>query len=81
MIWGQREQDEVYSTSETIEEYTVHLPAPAANVFIGLRFYFGEEYRHARPTCSRASFLPCVLSHCLGAIPLDNFGEPHEKSP
>lgn len=43
LIWGQRKQDEVYSTSETIEEYTLHLPAPAANVFIGLRFYFEEE--------------------------------------
>lgn len=82
LIWGQREQDEVYSTREMIEEYTVHLPAPAANVFIGSRFYFGEEeYPHARPTCSRASFLPCVLSHCWGAIPPNSFEEPRAKSP
>lgn len=82
LIWGQREQDEVYSTSEMIEDYTVHLPVPAANVFIGLRFYFGEEeYPHVRPTCSSASFSLCVLSHCLGAISLYSFGEPRAKSP
>lgn len=43
LIWGQGKQDEVYSTGKLIEEYTVHLPAPAANVFIGFRFYFEEE--------------------------------------
>lgn len=82
LIWGQREQDEVYSTREMIEDYAVHLPASAANVFIGLRFYSGEEeYQHARPTCSRASSLPCVLSPCLGAIPLGNFWRTMCKEP
>lgn len=66
LIWGQREQDEVYSTSRMIEDYAVHLPAAAANVFIGLRFYFGgEEYQHARPTCS-----PCqLLAMCPLTLP------------
>lgn len=81
LIWGQREQDEVYSTSEMIEDCTVHLPVPAANVFIGLRFYFGEgEDLHAGPACSHASFSPCVLS-LPGSISLYSFGEPRAKSP
>lgn len=61
LIWGQREQDEVYSTSEIIEDYSVHLPAPAANVFIGLRFYFGGV------SACKANLQPCQL---LAVCPL-----------
>lgn len=67
LIWGQRKQDEVYSTGGTIEEDTVHLPVPAANVFIGLRFYFEEEKQpRARPTCGHAR----LLAMCPLALPV-----------
>lgn len=80
MIWGQRKQDEDYSTGETLEECTVHLPAPAANVFIGWRLRFEEKEPHARPACSRARLLALCPLHCLCAIRVPDFGGLHAQS-
>lgn len=67
LIWGQRKQDEVYSTSETIEEYTVHLPAPAANVFIGWRFLFLKKKNNRAQ--GQPAAVPGLVSSRAACVP------------